>query len=220
MLENTAEKIVKKAAVQCRKIDLDDAASGMVLADAVKNTAGGTILAADSILSTKTIVRLKECGIFSIYVEKESAPKEYGILHGKKAIVVEDSLFFRHMFSRNLYNMGFFVCEEAENAEESITFSRRYKPDIIIMDIHLPGMKGSEAIKKITAFLPDVKIFAVSTDQNKSTILEALRAGACDFITKPLNWDMLKPRILNHFEQDPTDSQMLLNHDNFGNNLC
>jgi len=47
--------------------------------------------------------------------------------------------------------------------------------------------------------MPQTKILAVSTDKEKAVIIEAFRAGANDFIVKPIKWDILKPRIINLF---------------------
>jgi len=192
--------------IQSIRIEISEAVPGMVLAEAIQNNAGGTVISGDSILSKKSILRLKESGISHIYIEKAPIDRQFDLLHGKRAIIVEDSLFFRHMFAKTLYNMGIFVCEELENAEDILSCSRRYKPYLVLMDIHLPGISGIEAISKLHAIMPETKIIAASTDHDKTTIINALKVGAVDFILKPVRWDLLKPRIMKQFSADQTEA--------------
>lgn len=188
-----------RAVVHCRKIPIDQAEPGMVLADHIRNSSGGVLLGPDTILSSKAIERLKEIGVYSIYIEKAPRPKEFDIFTGKKAVVVDDSLFFRHMLSKMLYKMGFFVCEELDAADGVVKIAREKKPDLIMMDIHLPGISGVEGIKRVATSMPHVKIIAVSTDKSKETVIGAVKAGACDFVVKPIDWEMVKACVTRAF---------------------
>ena len=194
-MENTARKFIRS-----KKILVENVEPGMTLAEDIKTAAGGVILPADSILSMTNIERLKEFDIFSIYVEEETVLRESDAMRGKRAVVIDDALFFRHMFSKMLYKMGIFVMEEVETAEEGVCHARKYRPDLVIVDIHLPGMTGIEAIRDIKSKCSVSKCVAVSTDKDRKTVVDALRAGADDFLVKPVMWDRLKPRICKLFD--------------------
>jgi len=169
----------------------------MLLAEDAKTDAGGIVLKADCILLRDNIEKIKEQGISGLYIIHKEVRKEYKPLRGKTAVVVDDSLYIRHMLAKVLYYMGVFVCGDAETGELGLGLANKFKPDLLIMDIHLPGMNGIETIKKIKAKLPGTKFLAISSDKNKQTIVDSIRAGAGDFMVKPLKWDQLESRIAN-----------------------
>ncbi|HPI78377.1 MAG TPA: response regulator [bacterium] len=194
-----ADGAEKKPYVKSVRSRIEDIVPGMAVAEDIKNTAGGIIVAADTFLTSSHIQKLKECGIDRLYIQTCDMNKEFDPLRNKRAVVVDDSLFFRHMFSKMLYRMGMFVCGESPTAEEGLEAVSVYSPELVVMDIHLPKMDGRLAIKQIHRKMPQTKILAVSTDKEKAVIIEAFRAGANDFIVKPIKWDILKPRIINLF---------------------
>lgn len=183
--------------VRSERISIDDAQPGMIVADDIKTDAGGIVLSADSIILRNNIDKLREQGIEYLFVVKKETPKEDNPLRGFKAVIVDDSLFFRHMMAKMLYYMGIYVCGDAENGEDGIKIALKFKPDLVIMDMHLPGIEGYDAIKKIKEKLPNVKFLAISTDKDRKTIVEAIRSGAGDYLVKPLKWDQIRPRIEN-----------------------
>ena len=202
---------IESKIVRSEKVSIENTVAGMVLADDVKNEAGGVVLAADSILTKTHLARLRKQGVMTLYIQRWSPPKEFNALRGKTAIVIDDSLFFRHMFGKLMYRMGMFVCEEAETGEQGLVFAKRYKPDLVVVDIHLPGMSGIRAIRKLRKAVPHARVLAVSVDKNRQTVVDALRAGAHHFLGKPINWDSLKPQILNLFGVDENGEQRSMN---------
>ena len=178
----------------------------MVVTEAVKNQTGGIVLPADAILTHTHLDRLRELGIEHIYIMRCEVAKEFNPLRGKTAIIIDDSLFFRHMFGKMLYRMGMFVCEESETAEEGIRFAKRYKPDLVVVDIHLPKMDGIHAISKLKKDLPDTKLLAASVDKERKTVLDSIRAGAHYFLAKPIHWETLNPIILNLLAPEAADT--------------
>lgn len=191
------EESIENKIVRSERITLDNAVPGMVVTEAVTNEAGGVVLPADSILTHTHLDRLRELGIEHIYIMRCSVAKEFNPLRGMTAIVIDDSLFFRHMFGKMLYRMGMFVCEESETAEEGIRFAKKYKPDLVVVDIHLPKMDGVHAIAKLKKELPGVRLLAASVDKERHTVIDAIRAGAHYYLVKPVQWETLKPIILN-----------------------
>ncbi len=104
-----------------------------------------------------------------------------------KVLVVDDSAFMRRAISKMLEGEpDIAVCATARNGEEAILKTRRFVPDIVTMDVEMPGMGGLDAVREITAH-SDVPIIMVSalTQNGAETTFRALEAGAVDFIAKP-----------------------------------
>lgn len=191
-----------KKFVRCKRILVADAEPGMVLAEVVKTAGGAVVLPADFALTREALDRVAQFGVDVIYVESVVEEKEHDALHGMKAVVVSDSLFFRHMFSKMLYRVGMFVCDESETAEEGIRRAVEYKPELMVVDIDLPAAAGYDLIKRIRKKFPDTKLFAISTFHDREHITQAIMAGACDYLAKPVRWEALRPRLLKMFEPD------------------
>ena len=105
-----------------------------------------------------------------------------------KVLVVDDALFMRKMLSDILKNEGIEVCGEAENGKEAIDKYQQLKPDLVTMDIVMPKMEeidGVSAVREIMKIDPQAKIIMVSAMGQHSLVVEAIQAGAKDFVTKP-----------------------------------
>ncbi len=79
---------------------------------------------------------------------------------------------------------GFRVVGEAENGADAVSVCRRLHPDIVIMDIGLPGINGIEATSEILRFCPDVRILVLSMYGDEHSVVSAIRAGARAFVLK------------------------------------
>lgn len=79
---------------------------------------------------------------------------------------------------------GIKVVAEAIDGEQAIREVRKKKPDVILMDVSMPGIGGLEATRKITRSLPDMKIIAVTIHDNEPFPARLLEAGAAGYITK------------------------------------
>ena len=102
-------------------------------------------------------------------------------------LVVDDSAFMRRAISKMLEGEPeIVVCGTARNGEEAILKVEQLQPDVVTMDVEMPGMGGLEAVREISA-RSDVPIIMVSalTQQGAETTFRALEAGAVDFIAKP-----------------------------------
>lgn len=193
-----------RAFVQSTRVKIEDVVPGMILAESVKNELGATIIPEDTKLTREQIEHLRSANVSYVYIEIIETAKEFDPLRGKTAVVVDDSMFFRHMFSKMLYRMGIHVSDETETAERAIEVALKHPPDLIVMDIHLPKMSGNEAIRRLKSRLPEAKFVAVSSDQDRRTVIEALQSGANDFIVKPVKWESLHPRIQKLFADRQT----------------
>lgn len=102
-----------------------------------------------------------------------------------RVLVVDDALFMRRMLSDILKKEGIEICGEAENGKDAIDKYQQLKPDLVTMDIVMPEMDGIEAVKQIMKIDPDAKILMCSAMGQQPLVVEALEAGAKDFIIKP-----------------------------------
>lgn len=102
-----------------------------------------------------------------------------------KILVVDDAIFMRRMISDILKNGGHEVVAEATNGKESLEQYKKVKPDIVTMDIIMPEMGGIEAVKEIIKEDKNAKILMVSAMGQQQLVVEAIQAGAKDFIVKP-----------------------------------
>ena len=108
---------------------------------------------------------------------------------GRKVLVVDDAAFMRMMLKDILVKNDFEVAEEAENGNVAVAAYQKVKPDIVTMDITMPEMNGIEAVKAIKAIDPESKIIMVSAMGQQPMVIEAIQAGATDFIVKPFQPD-------------------------------
>ncbi len=108
-----------------------------------------------------------------------------------KIIIVDDSDFSRSMISKMLTEEGFQVTGEAGSAEAALPLIKDKRPDIVIADIVMPNVSGLELTEKISNTFPDVAVIIISSLSQEHIVLDAISAGASDFIAKPINKQQL-----------------------------
>jgi len=106
---------------------------------------------------------------------------------GKRILVVDDAAFMRMMLSDHLTKAGFEVVGHAENGAVAIVKYRELKPDMVTMDITMPEMDGIQAVKEIKKIDPSARIVMCSAMGQQQMVMEAIQAGARDFIVKPFD---------------------------------
>lgn len=104
-----------------------------------------------------------------------------------RIMVVDDAVVIREKLKILLSRAGHEVVAEAANCMQAALLHVRYKPDIITMDITMPGVDGIEGIRRIRESDPGAQIVVISAMGQKTMILEALEAGAAGFIVKPFD---------------------------------
>lgn len=102
-----------------------------------------------------------------------------------RLMVVDDSTVIRNRIKREFNDEQFKLVAIAKDGLEAIKLFKQYRPDVITMDITMPGMNGLECIEKIIAIDPDVRILVISALSDKKTGIRALKLGARGFICKP-----------------------------------
>ena len=103
----------------------------------------------------------------------------------KQVLIVDDALFMRTMLRDIFESAGWQVIAEAENGEQAIAAYTSHQPDLVTMDVVMPEMGGIDALKTILNENPDAQIVVCSALGQKNLILDAINAGAKDFIVKP-----------------------------------
>lgn len=104
---------------------------------------------------------------------------------GKKVIIADDAAFMRMMLKKILEEGGYEVVAEAENGKTAIEKYRELKPDLIISDMVMPEKGGIDVIKEIMEEFPDANILICSAIGQQALVIEAIQAGAKDYIVKP-----------------------------------
>ena len=100
-------------------------------------------------------------------------------------LVCDDALFMRTMITDILTQAGYEVIGEAETGAQAVERYRQLKPDLVTMDIVMPDMGGIEAVRAICRDSPEAKILMCSAMGQQALVVEAIQAGAKDFVVKP-----------------------------------
>lgn len=106
---------------------------------------------------------------------------------GNSIMLVDDAQVVLLKLSRILTSAGYNIVTEATNGTEAVEKYKQYCPDLVIMDIIMPDMKGIDAVKEIIKFDPDARIIMCTNLAKKSTVIDAILAGARNYILKPFN---------------------------------
>jgi two-component system chemotaxis response regulator CheY len=104
---------------------------------------------------------------------------------GHTVLVCDDAIFMRTMITDILTQAGYNVVGEAESGAQAVEKYRQLKPDMVTMDIVMPDMGGIEAVREICKENPEAKILMCSAMGQQALVVEAIQAGAKDFVVKP-----------------------------------
>lgn len=103
----------------------------------------------------------------------------------KRILITDDALFMRVTLKNILTQNGYEVVGEAQNGVESVNLYQELKPDLVTMDITMPEMDGLTALKEIRSLDPNARVIMCTAMGQKNMVVEAIQAGAKDFIVKP-----------------------------------
>jgi two-component system, chemotaxis family, chemotaxis protein CheY len=106
-----------------------------------------------------------------------------------KVLIVDDAAFMRMMLKDILTKNGIEVVGEAVNGFEAVDKYRELTPDIVTMDITMPEKDGITAVKEIRTIDPNANVIMCSAMGQQPMVLEAIQAGAKDFVVKPFQAD-------------------------------
>lgn len=100
------------------------------------------------------------------------------------ALVVDDHDLFRRGLRELLEEQGIRVVGEAANGEDAVALAGRAQPDVVVMDLSLPRMSGTEATRRLLAASPDVKVLVLTMSVEAEDVMDAMMAGACGYLMK------------------------------------
>lgn len=117
-------------------------------------------------------------------------------------VVTDDAMFMRTLLRKMLeQNEEFEVLGEAANGFEAIEAAKKFKPDVMTLDITMPEMDGIHAVPEILKVSPSTRIIMVTAMGQQSMVIEAIKLGAKDFVIKPFEKSRVYQAIRNVLSQ-------------------
>ncbi|WP_017187654.1 response regulator [Alkalibacillus haloalkaliphilus] len=112
-----------------------------------------------------------------------------------KILIVDDAAFMRMMIKDILEKNDYVIVGEAENGQEAVEQYKELKPDLVTLDITMPEKNGIEALKEIMSEDSNAKVVMCSAMGQQAMVIDAIQAGAKDFIVKPFQADRVLEAI-------------------------
>lgn len=106
-----------------------------------------------------------------------------------RILIVDDAAFMRMMIRDILTKNGYEVVGEAQDGAQAVERFKELKPDLVTMDITMPEMDGIAALKEIKKIDGNAKVIMCSAMGQQAMVIDAIQAGAKDFIVKPFQAD-------------------------------
>ncbi|MBN2027251.1 MAG: response regulator [Actinobacteria bacterium] len=112
-----------------------------------------------------------------------------------KIMIVDDAMFMRNKIKKILLASGYEDIIERSNGREAVESYKEHHPDLVTMDIIMPDMDGIAALAQIIAFDPEAKVIMITAMGQQRMVVDAIKGGAMDFITKPFQEEKVKETI-------------------------
>ncbi|WP_102335911.1 response regulator [Salimicrobium jeotgali] len=109
----------------------------------------------------------------------------------ERIMIVDDAAFMRKMIRDIVAKNGYEVEAEAENGQIAVDMYHEYRPDLVTMDITMPEKDGIQALKEIRQSDPEARVVICSAMGQQAMVVEAIQAGAKDFVVKPFQADRM-----------------------------
>lgn len=114
-----------------------------------------------------------------------------------RILVCDDSILARKSLKGILSELGYENIIEVSNGQDAVDTCIKEKPDLVLLDIVMPVKDGVSATREIKEACPDTSVVIVSSVGTQNHITEAIKAGARDFLQKPIDSEMLN-QVLNN----------------------
>jgi DNA-binding NarL/FixJ family response regulator len=101
-----------------------------------------------------------------------------------RVVLADDHHFFREGLRDMLQSAGVSVVGEAKDGAEAVALAGEVRPDLVVLDLAMPDAPGAEALRRIAAIGPEVRVIVLTATLEEAAVLEALDAGACGYILK------------------------------------
>jgi DNA-binding NarL/FixJ family response regulator len=112
-------------------------------------------------------------------------------VNGPSVVLVDDHDLFRAGLRNLLEDQGVRVVAEASTGREALAHVRALAPEVVLMDLNMPGMGGVEATREIARIAPLTRVVVLTISDEDGDILEAILAGACGYLLKDSSIDEL-----------------------------
>lgn len=103
-----------------------------------------------------------------------------------RVMIVDDALFMRKLYHNMLEKDDISIVAEAANGYEAIALYQETRPDVVLMDITMPGMPGIEALEEIMRIDPEARVIMSSAMGQEAFVRESVKKGAKGFLVKPM----------------------------------
>jgi DNA-binding NarL/FixJ family response regulator len=120
-----------------------------------------------------------------------------------RVLIVDDHALVRDGMASLLVAWGFQVVGQAKDGIEGVERARVLRPDLILMDINMPGMNGRDATRLIKAEMPDIKVVVVTVSDDDENLFEAIKCGAQGYILKGTPGDEVGDLLMGIAEGRP-----------------
>ena len=107
-----------------------------------------------------------------------------GARQSQRVVVVDDHDVYRRGLSKLLRDEGVQIVGEASSGEQAIALVERVEPEVVVMDLHMAGISGVEATRRITASTPGVRVLVLTIVAEEDEVLAAIVAGASGYLLK------------------------------------
>ena len=101
-----------------------------------------------------------------------------------RVVIVDDHDLFRTGLRNLLEEQGVLIIGEAASGAEAVKIARELAPDVVVMDLNMPGMGGVDATRHITAIAPLTRVVMLTISEEDSDVMDAILAGACGYLLK------------------------------------
>jgi DNA-binding NarL/FixJ family response regulator len=101
-----------------------------------------------------------------------------------RAVLADDHHFFREGLRGMLESAGVEVVGEATDGEQAVALAHELSPDVAVIDLHMPGLSGTEAVAAIAGQDSNVQVIVLTVSAEERDVLDALAAGACGYLLK------------------------------------
>ncbi|MGL6225416.1 MAG: response regulator [Thermoguttaceae bacterium] len=115
-----------------------------------------------------------------------------------RVLVADDSSTMRKIILRSLQAVGVTDVAEAADGTEAVAMFKPGLFDMVLTDWNMPGMTGLEVLQNIRAQDANIPVIMVTTEAEKSRVLQAIQAGVTDYLVKPFSADSLREKLEKH----------------------
>jgi two-component system nitrate/nitrite response regulator NarL len=112
-----------------------------------------------------------------------------------RVVIADDHRIFRDGLRGTLQDAGMTVVGEASDGAEAVALARELGPDVLVLDLNMPGVSGLDALRRIVRSDPDIQMVVLTVSAEDADVLAALAAGACGYLLKDTRADRLADGI-------------------------